>query len=143
MDWVITAVMWTILISGPSTIALFVWLDLRRARRFSRRPAPTFEEWYQEQCPGGDLDREALRVVLQALAEALDVVPTQFRLSDAFDGEFRWFPEWVGIPDEVRGAVRRLVKHFGVADWKWPPPPGTTLGDFLTEISKASQQQTV
>ncbi len=142
MHRVLAAVMYTILISGPAAFALLVWLDLRRARRFSRRPAPTFEEWYQEQCPGGDLDREAVRVGLEALAEALDVVPTQFRLSDAFNTEFRWLPQWVGVPDEVRGAVRRLVKHFGVADWKWPPPSGTTLGDFLTEISRTLQQQT-
>ena len=121
-----------------------VWQVIARGRRFRKRPAMHFEEWFQQECRGRQLNPELVRMVLEALAQDINVDPSQFRLRDSFDREFALGARWVGLSDiekeDFPDAVVAIVRYHGVKDWKWPGRRGKTLGNLLEEIDRAVRE---
>ena len=81
------------------TLGVSIWLALywsaerRRRRHFMQRPVVAFEDWYAKYYPArDDPSAEAVRSVLEAIARAIGVKPTQLHPSDQLEAD-------LGLPE--------------------------------------------
>jgi len=113
-------------------------LHLRRRRRFAGRPVLSFPQWCARYGVAGG---PVIEKVLQDLARAMWVKPTQLLPADRFDVEFSYAPLWTMLPnravEDFIDNAAEILWYEGVMDWPRFKIAGKMLGDLLDNINGA------
>jgi len=113
-------------------------LQLGRRRRFAGRPVLSFQPWCARYGVAGG---PVIEKVLQDLARAMWVKPTQLLPADRFDVEFAYAPLWTLLPnravEDFIDNAAEILWYEGVTDWPRFKIAGKTLGDLLDNVNAA------